>query len=123
MSSFCDALCQGHIEHLKHVCGYLKGTDGAICFRVGVPDHESHNIPQQYDWIKSVYGHNQEELHPICLSKKGKPMHTITNEDANLVDCFVTRPSMSGIIQLLNQTPFQWFCKKHNEVETATYGS
>jgi hypothetical protein len=30
---------------------------------------------------------------------------------------------MSGIIHLLNQTPIQWFCKKQNVVETATYGS
>jgi hypothetical protein len=30
---------------------------------------------------------------------------------------------MSGIIHLVNQTPIQWFCKKQNVVETATYGS
>jgi len=24
---------------------------------------------------------------------------------------------------LVNQTPIQWFCKKQNVVETATYGS
>jgi hypothetical protein len=30
---------------------------------------------------------------------------------------------MSGIIHLVNQTPVQWFCKKQNVVETATYGS
>jgi hypothetical protein len=30
---------------------------------------------------------------------------------------------MSGVIHLVNQTPIQWFCKKQNVVETATYGS
>jgi hypothetical protein len=30
---------------------------------------------------------------------------------------------MSGIIHFVNQTPIQWFCKKQNIVETATYGS
>jgi hypothetical protein len=30
---------------------------------------------------------------------------------------------MSGIIHLINQTPIQWFAKKQNTVETATYGS
>jgi hypothetical protein len=30
---------------------------------------------------------------------------------------------MSGIIHMVNQTPIQWFCKKQNVVETATYGS
>jgi hypothetical protein len=37
--------------------------------------------------------------------------------------CLVTGRSMSGIIHLVDQTPVQWFCKKQNIVETATYGS
>jgi hypothetical protein len=30
---------------------------------------------------------------------------------------------MSGILHFVNQTPIQWFSKKQNTVETATYGS
>jgi hypothetical protein len=30
---------------------------------------------------------------------------------------------MSGILHFINQTPIQWFAKKQNTVETATYGS
>ena len=30
---------------------------------------------------------------------------------------------MTGILHVLNQTPIQWFSKKQNVVETATYGS
>ena len=30
---------------------------------------------------------------------------------------------MSGILHFVNQTPIQWFAKKQNTVETATYGS
>ena len=50
-------------------------------------------------------------------------MHTTTYADANLMRDFVTGRSMSVIIHLLNYTPIQWFAKKQNTVETATYGS
>jgi hypothetical protein len=124
MSSFRVAPRQGHLERLKRIYGYLKrNSDGAIRFRTGIPDHESRNTPQQYDWINSVYGPNKEELPPDMPTPKGKPMRTTTYEDANLVHCLATGRSMSGIIHLLNQTPIQWFCKKQNVVETATYGS
>lgn len=36
----------------------------------------------------------------------------------NLMHDLVTGHSMSGIIDLLNQTPIQWFTKKQNTVET-----
>ena len=54
---------------------------------------------------------------------RGKPFRTTTYEDANLMHCLVTGRSMTGVIHLVNQTPIQWFCKKQNVVETATYGS
>jgi hypothetical protein len=123
MSSFRVAPRQGHLDRLKRMYGYLrKNPDGAIRFRTGIPDHESHNIPKTYDWIDSVYGSHNEELPPDMPVPKGKPMRTTCYEDANLLHCLATGRSMSGIIHLLNQTPIQWFCKKQNVVETATYG-
>ena len=37
--------------------------------------------------------------------------------------CLVTGKSCTGIIHLVNQTPVDWFSKRQNNVETATYGS
>ena len=34
-----------------------------------------------------------------------------------------TGRSVSGILHLINQTPFEWYSKKQSTVETATYGS
>jgi hypothetical protein len=104
--------------------GYLKRQpDGAIRFRTGIPDHESHDTPKEYDWINSIYGAHAEELPSDMPIPKGKPMRTTTYADANLLHCLATGRSMSGIIHLINQTPAAWFCKKQNVVETATYGS
>jgi hypothetical protein len=124
MSGFRISPRQGHLDRLKRMYGYLKRQpDGAVRFRTGIPDHESRDTPKEYDWINSVYGPNQEELPSDMPPPKGKVMRTTCYADANLLHCLATGRSMSGIIHLLNQTPIQWFCKKQNVVETATYGS
>jgi hypothetical protein len=46
-----------------------------------------------------------------------------TYVDANLLFCRATGRSVSGILHLINSTPVDWFSKKQNTVEAATYGS
>ena len=42
ISWFHHCPCRGHIQHLKHVCGYIqKFPQGAIQFHTGIPDHEA----------------------------------------------------------------------------------
>jgi hypothetical protein len=43
--------------------------------------------------------------------------------DANLMHDIVTGRSVTGILHLVNKTPFDWYSKKQPTVETATYGS
>ena len=54
---------------------------------------------------------------------RGHEVRTTTYHDANLFHDLATGRSMTGILHLVNQTPIQWFSKKQNIVETATYGS
>jgi hypothetical protein len=88
-----------------------------------MPDHESQGSPIKYDWLSTIYGDVKEELPPDMPIPKGRTIRTTTYHDANLMHDLITGRSMSGIIHLLNQTPIQWFSKKQNTVETATYGS
>ena len=83
---------------------------------VALPDYSS--LPEQnFDWMSSVYGENGELIpHDIP-----KPLGKIVN--ANLFHDMITGRSVTGIIDLLNQTPIDWFSKKQATVETATYGS
>jgi len=46
-----------------------------------------------------------------------------TYVDANLYHDMLTGKAVTGILHLLNQTPFDWFAKKQATVETATFGS
>jgi hypothetical protein len=124
MSSFRVAPRIGHLARLKRVYGYLKrNPNGAIRFRVKIPDHESVAIPVQYEWGSTVYGDVIEELPPDMPVPKGKVMRLTTYQDANLQHDLVTGRAMSGILHFVNQTPVAWFSKKQKTVETATYGS
>jgi Reverse transcriptase (RNA-dependent DNA polymerase) len=124
MSSYRAAPRIGHLDRLKRMYGYIKKhPDGAIRFRVKIPDHESQGTPVKYDWAQTVYGNVVEELPPDMPPPKGKAMRLTTYQDANLYHDMVTGRAMSGILHFLNQTPIFWFAKKQNIVETATYGS
>ena len=45
----------GHLERVKHICGYLiRFRDATICFCIKEPDFSE--LPkQEYDWMYSVY--------------------------------------------------------------------
>ena len=46
-----------------------------------------------------------------------------TYVDPNLYHNMITGRSVTDILHLINQTPFDWYSKKQNTVEMATYGS
>ena len=123
MSSFRASPREGHLERLKRIYGYLSKMRHAIIrIRTGVPDYS--DIPdQQYDWMYTVYGNAEEMLPSDAPEPLGKPVTFTTYVDANLYHCMVTGRAVTGIIHLINQTPFDWYSKKQSTVETATYGS
>ena len=126
LSGFRQCPRKGHIARLKHVCGYIKKfPQGAIRIRTGIPDHESvfgeHTI--KYDWMETVYGNPSEEIPADAPVPKDNPVRTSTYCDANLLHDLVTGRSATGLLHFLNQTPTDWFSKRHNQVESATYGS
>ena len=115
-----------HLERLKRLVGYLKKrAHGAIRFRTEIPQHEEEfgKDPVKYDWMESVYGTPPEEIDPRAPIPKGKMVRTTSFADANLMHDTVTGRSASGIIEFINQTPIDWFCKRQAQVECATYGS
>ena len=50
-------------------------------------------------------------------------MVTTTYKDANLYHDLSTGRAVTGVLHFLNQTPIDWYTKKQETVETATYGS
>ncbi len=123
MSRFRAAPRTGHLLRLKRIFGYvLESKDGAIRVRCGKPDYS--DLPYQpYDWEKSIYGNVSEVLPDDMPEPLGLDIVLSTFVDANLYHDWVTGRALTGILHLINQTPFDWFCKRQSTVETATYGS
>ena len=96
-----------------------------IQFCTGVPDYEatSGSDPIHYNWMETVYGTPPEEVDQKAPVPKGKMVCTTSFVDANLMHDMVTGRSCTGILKFLNQTPVDWFSKRQNQVEMATYGS
>jgi hypothetical protein len=113
----------GHMMRVQRICGYLrKKPDAAIRFRIGIPDTTIHVEPPRQNW-EYVYGNLSEELPFDMPVPLGNSVRISTFEDANLLHDHVTGRSAMGILHFVNQTPVEWFSKRQNTVETATYGS
>jgi hypothetical protein len=123
MSSFRSAPRHGHLQRAKRMVGYLlRMKDSAIRFRTDVPDMSQLPVPQ-HDWDYSVYEGASESVPHDAPEPLGRPTTTTTYFDANLYHDWVSGRSVSGILHFMNQTPVDWYTKKQNTVETATYGS
>ncbi len=123
MSSFRAQPHCGHMDHVKHICGYLfQMSQAAICFCVNEPDYLA-LLEMQYDWSKSVYGKVKELVPDDAPTPLGKRVILTHYFDANLLQCMLTGHSYQGSLHFYNQTPIDWHSKKQVTVETATYGS
>ena len=71
----------------------------------------------------SVYGKVGELTPDDAPEPLGQPVISSTYEDANLYHDLTTGRAVTGILHLLNGTPIDWFSKRQDTVETATYGS
>ena len=101
--------------------GYLrKHKHSAIRFRTEIPDMSQY--PKvEYDWMYSVYGDEQEAVPHDAPTPLGKEVITVTYEDANLYHDMTTGREVMGVLHLINGTPIDWYSKRQDTVETATY--
>ena len=94
------------------------------CIRVWTEEPDYSNLNKNdYDWMYTVYRNCQEQIPQDAPEPLGKPVVTTTYVDANLYHCLLTGRANTGVLHLLNKTPTNWFSKRQNTVETATYGS
>ena len=123
MSSYRAAPRVGHLDRLKRIFGYLsKMRFATIRFRTNEPDY-SDITDEVYDWSYTVYAGAEELLPTDAPEPRGRRVTLTMYVDANLYHDMATGRSVTGIIHLMNQTPFDWYSKKQSTVETATYGS
>jgi hypothetical protein len=123
MSGFRVAPRVGHLNRVKRMCGFLyKFKEGCIRIRTEIPDFSDLPVPH-YDWARSVYGNVKEQVPDNVPPAKGKSVRPTSYKDANLYHCMATGKAVTGVLHILNQTPWDWFTKKQATAEAATYGS
>ena len=123
MSRFRVAPRKGHLNRLKRMYGYVKKMkDGYIRVRVNEPDYS--NLPEQnFDWSESIYGNVKELLPDDAPPPRGKRVVLTTYVDANLFHDVITGRSVTAVLHIINQTPFDWYTKRQATCETATFSS
>jgi hypothetical protein len=103
--------------------GYVKKMkNGAIRVCTDDPDY-SEQPDKRHSWATSVSGDVKEFLPHDAPTALGKHVTLNSYADANLYHNMVTGRSVTGVLHLINKTPFEWFSKRQATVETATYGS
>ena len=97
---------QGHLDHLKCLCGYICKFHGAIHFCTHIPPHENTfgSQPLYFAWQDTIYGPISEEIPPNAPPPHGSPVCHTYFVDANLMHDGVSGHSATGINHLLNQT-------------------
>ena len=123
LSSFRAQPRQGHLERMKRVYAYLcKMKEATIRYRTDMPDISDFAFPS-FDWSNSPYAGAKEELPSDLPPARGKKVLMTTFVDANLGHDVISGKSVTGVLHFFNKTPVDWFTKKQNTVETATFGS
>jgi hypothetical protein len=105
----------------------LQGTfpsiriHAALKFNVREPDY-GHLKEMNVDWTYSVYGNVKEDIPKDMPAPKGCYIVFTCFVDANLMHDYITGRSATGILHMLNLTIVDWFSKRQDTVELATYG-
>ena len=123
MSRFRLAPKIGHFNRMQRLHGYLAKTKHfAIRYRTKEPDY-SHLPKHDMNGLVTVCVKVKEEIPKDIPKPLGKNVITTTFLDFNLLHDMVTGKSVTAVLHFVNTTPTDWFSKRQDTVETATYGS
>ena len=116
MSGFRASPRKGHLDQLKRIYGYLsKMRHSTIRIRTHEPDYSE--IPNcEHDWEYYVDGDFKEVIPNDIPEPLGNRVTLTTYVDANLYHDMITGCSVTGILHLINGTPFEWYSKKQSTV-------
>ena len=105
----------------KQVCGYLLKMKHAI-IRIHMEEPDYLDLPKvEFDCCTTVYGNVKEIVPDDIPEPLGRPVKLTMYVDANLFHDMMMGHTVTGILHLINQTPFELYCKKQATVKTAPY--
>ena len=124
MSRYSMAPREGHMHAMHRVFGYLRHKPkGRILIDTTQPViRQKIDVTKIHDWIE-FYPDAEEDLPADRPKPKGELCTLTCYVDADHARDQLTRRSVTGILVLLNNTPFSWYSKRQKTVESSTYGS
>jgi hypothetical protein len=121
-SSFLVQHCQGHMEAVYCLHGYLKAhSRTTMVFDDTYVNWYDGDFPQQ-DWT-DFYPDVKEDKPNNAPEPRGMPVQINVFIDAYHAQNKVTRRSHTGIHIYFNRAPVIWYSKVQQTVETSTFGS
>jgi hypothetical protein len=114
---------KGYLKAVKRILSYLKTfPKGRVIIDTSYPDHFMHPVEDHSNWME-FYPDASEEISKDLTPEKGPRIRMTVYVDADHAHDLITRRSITGILVMLNNTPFRWISKRQKTVETSTYGS
>ena len=113
---------EGHLVQVFHIFSYLNNHhNSALVFYPSYPDVKIDTLTK-HDWTK-FYGYVKEATSPDMPEPLVKEVVMHCFVDANHAGEKLTRRSCSGFIIFLHMAPIYYCLKRHDTVETSTFGS
>ena len=113
---------KGHLIATLRIFGYLKWfLKKKVVIDTTISDVDNDRI-EKHNWSE-FYPRAVEEIPKDMPEPKGKGVKLITMFDASHASDLVTRRSVTGVLQMVNNTPISSYSKRQNTVESSTYGS
>ena len=125
MSSHLVMPRKGHLDQVLHIFAYLhKYHNTELVYDPSDPVVE-HDVFEQRDWTSSEFGavQGKEVIPPNMPEPRGEGFTMHAKVDADHASDTITRCSRTGFLLYLNCALIYWWSKKHNSVESSSFGS
>ena len=116
----------GHLNQVHHVFGYLRKHHNTELVSDPSNTMVDKSAFERKDWASSEFGHlleERKELSPNMPQPRGAKFVTRTKIYADHAADDITRRSRSEFIVHTNCDPMVVHVKKHNSVESSSFGS
>jgi hypothetical protein len=111
---------EGHLKAVKRILSYLKTfPKGRVIIDTSYPDHSLYPVEDHSNWME-FHLDAGEEIPKDLPPEKGPRVRMTVYVDADHAHDLVTRRSITGILVILNKTPFRWVSKRQKTVETSS---
>ena len=125
MSSHLAMPRKGHLDQVLHFFAYLHEYHNTeLVYDPSDPVVE-HDVFEQRDWMSSEFGavQGKEEIPPNMPEPRGQGFTMHAKVNADHASDTITRRSRTGVLVYLNCVPIYLWSKKHNSVESLSFGS